>query len=501
MHLTNPTRELTKQVLVFLIGAILVLSPFSAVEAQGADISNPFSLPGKLCTSLLDITGTVPGIQGGNGACLSGLVYIFSVGLTAPLAYISATLFEYMLAFSLNGTNYAQSVVSIGWTVTRDLANMLFLFALVYISFSLILGVQEVNARKILTHIIIAALLINFSFFLSRVVVDAGNLLALQFYNAIQAESIKGETLRVFGFAVSERKALTTAIMSGVNPQALLASKQFAQWEKSTDFFTSFTTLSVLFLSMGAMLAILAYAFLAAAIKFVVRVVTLWFTIILSPFAFVMWALPGGQVHFKKWWTTHLNSALFPAGFLFVFYILVIFMGQAVSSGIFEGLFTQTWSDGTGIQAIALGITGVLIRVIFVVALLLLAVKAGDWFSVYGTNSINAFAWNQTVGRAERWGKKTGGFVFSQTAGRGAAMVDKAIQGTRLGNLLPLDFTRRMTTEKVAKLGLGGAESFKEFFDDSKKQDALRASNLRDIGNRDALRRASGMTDPAWATL
>src|SRR3989344_3721655 len=291
MHLTNPTRELTKQVLVFLIGAILVLSPFSAVEAQGADISNPFSLPGKLCTSLLDITGTVPGIQGGNGACLSGLVYIFSVGLTAPLAYISATLFEYMLAFSLNGTNYAQSVVSIGWTVTRDLANMLFIFALVYISFSLILGVQEVNARKILTHIIIAALLINFSFFLSRVVVDAGNLLALQFYNAIQAESIKGETLRVFGFAV--------------------------------------------------------------------------------------WALPGGQVHFKKWWTTHLNSALFPAGFLFVFYILVIFMGQAGSSGIFEGLFTQTGSDGTGIQAIALGITGVLIRVIFVVALLLLAVKAG----------------------------------------------------------------------------------------------------------------------------
>ncbi len=451
--------------------------PSTATAGTPESSATPKGLCDNITFAAINPLSNTP--SGTIGACISGIVYVFSVGLAAPFAYVAAILFEFMLAFAINGATYASGVVATGWTVVRDVANMLFIFILIYISFSLILSTDSVDVRKTLARVILAALIINFSFFISRVVVDAGNLLALEFYRNIAAPAVAvgpslgsvagGQPLKVFGMEISGVKRVTGGVMQGVNIQSLLGSGNYETWVNGKDWFTVLITMSFIFLSMGAMLAILAYAFLSAAIKLISRVVTLWFTIILSPAAFALWALPQGEDLAKKWWDMHWKNALFPAGFLFVFYLLTIFMQSMGSGGLFGDLFSQFQSaNGTWIEKLGLSVASVAIRVAFVVALLLAAVQAGDWFGVYGTEKINSFAKKMTgKGTAGLWGaigRRTVG-VGANALARSDTMRAIAGKGGMVGRTLwrGLDKTSRASFDARAaapnvleQVGIGG---------------------------------------------
>src|SRR3972149_11518169 len=62
---------------------------------------------------------------------------------------------------------------------------MLFIFVLLYVAIGTILGLSKVNWKKTLVLIVIAALLINFSLFFTKIIVDASNILAWAFYQGI----------------------------------------------------------------------------------------------------------------------------------------------------------------------------------------------------------------------------------------------------------------------------------------------------------------------------
>jgi hypothetical protein len=58
---------------------------------------------------------------------------------------------------------------------------------------------------------------------------------------------------------------------------------------------TNLLILSFIYIAGGAILFIIAASFLAAGIKFLVRIVVLWFAIIASPLALVAKAIPSAQ--------------------------------------------------------------------------------------------------------------------------------------------------------------------------------------------------------------
>ena len=68
--------------------------------------------------------------------------------------------------------------------VVRDFFNITFIFGLVYLGFTMILKNDDANTRRWLVSLIIAALLVNFSLFISKMVVDASNIIATQVINA-----------------------------------------------------------------------------------------------------------------------------------------------------------------------------------------------------------------------------------------------------------------------------------------------------------------------------
>ena len=113
------------------------------------------------------------------GQIIWGLIYIPSTYIIA----LAGWLFDITLAFTLSTKILNLGFAKNGWVVTRDLANMFFIFILLYIAIATILEIAAYNAKALLARLIIVALLLNFSLFFTRVIIDASNILALAFYD------------------------------------------------------------------------------------------------------------------------------------------------------------------------------------------------------------------------------------------------------------------------------------------------------------------------------
>jgi hypothetical protein len=109
----------------------------------------------------------------------------FLVGLVGGL-------FDFFVGFSLSSNMYDYDTVTFigdGWRIVRDLSNIFFIFILLYAAIGLILKLHHFDAKGIIAKVIIIGLLVNFSLFFTRIVIDASNVLARVFYNEINIQT------------------------------------------------------------------------------------------------------------------------------------------------------------------------------------------------------------------------------------------------------------------------------------------------------------------------
>jgi hypothetical protein len=345
--------------------------------------------------------------------CLSDIVYVFAVTLPFNFALITSGLFNFGVQLGLNSASYALDFLSQGWAIVRDIANLAFIFILIYIAYTVIIEAETTGTMRALAAVIVMALLINFSFFLTRVAIDAGNILSVQFYNALPiTASVESPLATKPGGPKVFVKDLTSGIMDATKTQTLLSSDAFKQFYSSNDFGTNFGSLTIVYVAMGILLALLGFIFLVVGVKFIVRVVILWLVIIASPLAFAAHALPGNKKingYYKLWLSHLIQSSFYPAVFLFLFYITTLFMNGI---GGPNGLLPSVFQGSNGITGI---IVNTAIRVGLVVVLLFYAMKFSDKFSEEGShaaNSVTSWLGNRGAGVA--------GWTARNTAGRAA---------------------------------------------------------------------------------
>jgi len=87
------------------------------------------------------------------------------------------------------------TVIESSWKTVRDAANIVFIFGFVWIGIRTILDYGAANTKKFLASLIIAALLINFSLFFARALVDLSNILAVEIYDVLIPQIKSGEKL------------------------------------------------------------------------------------------------------------------------------------------------------------------------------------------------------------------------------------------------------------------------------------------------------------------
>lgn len=195
----------------------------------------------------------------------------------------------------------------------------------------------------------IMALLINFSMFFTKVVIDTSNILALVFYNKldVRTENPDSTTKREYETSTTtNEKDISGAMYRNFNATTLLDGPALERLNttningtvhKEADMPLGITV-GIIFIA-GFIMLYAAYVFFVAGISFLGRLIELWILIIFSPFAFMSNTIPKfASVSYLGWeaWTKRLISTAFMAPiFMFFMYLIFKLLGvmPAFSSG------------------------------------------------------------------------------------------------------------------------------------------------------------------------
>ncbi len=250
------------------------------------------------------------------------------------------------------------------WESVRDIFNLTFIFALVYIGFKIILNSDDSNTRRWLVHLILAALLVNFSLFITKFVVDVSNITATQIVNSGFAETTDPQTGKK-GPNVSKTFMNSLGIQSafGGLPETMKDRGKSSAWG---------------YIFGSAILFIVAsFVFAVGGILLIIRYAVLCLYMILSPFMFIGWVFPQMESYSKRYWSGFLGRAFFaPAYLLLIYFAAVIinaFYGN--SSAQFGKVF-----GGDGNEIIANfenTIPPFIVAIIFLLSAVVIAKKMG----------------------------------------------------------------------------------------------------------------------------
>ncbi|MCX6781025.1 MAG: DMT family transporter [Candidatus Magasanikbacteria bacterium] len=329
--------------LVLSIPVIALLIPKQAHAADGVFVS--------LIQGVMSLTD-------GAGALVTWIVVLYF--LTKMLVSIFAGIFLFLINFLIGISQYntflGSTIVTIGWSVTRDIANMFLVVALLVIAFATILDFNGYQASALMKNFLAAALLVNFSKMICGLLIDASQVVMMTFVSGF-AETAGGNFIRLFKVDNWVQLALGTAgnqlsAASGgtaFTAEYVAKGAAFAANVFSTITANTFTTI----ISFIGILAVLSLD-----IILVVRIVTLWFLIVASPLAFVAKVLPVTKGFQSTWW--HAFNAQLMVGPVVAFVVWISLASIAVSDQAFSVISAPAFAEvnATGSQVAPSDIAG-----------------------------------------------------------------------------------------------------------------------------------------------
>lgn len=279
----------------------VVLGYIRYLKANGGKDESAPPTPGKGCTSgaATDEAGNAcTAVDNPTSCSIEGIGWIvcpvitFVAGMTDVLyGWIS----NYLKVQPLNlDTSSSSNTMYIAWTSMRNIANVAFVIAFLIIIMSQLTGagVSNYGVKKLLPRLVIAAILVNVSYWVSAIAVDVSNIVGSSLYGLLRhnvglgdiiIESNAWETLSasllsggvLTGVVIGGSAAISAGTLSALGPVALYAF--------------------IVFL-LGIILA-LVIAFIILALRQAVIIIL----IVVSPLAFVAMLLPNTEKYFSLW--------------------------------------------------------------------------------------------------------------------------------------------------------------------------------------------------------
>jgi len=231
------------------------------------------------------------------------------IGLLLLITYaglgVSAYLLQWIISVPVG--LYNNTLVWSGWNFTLGLANIFFILIFIIIALAYILKIETIAQKKILTNLILVALLVNFSLLLVGAVTDV----ATFFQNTI----LGGET-NLLNLVLENLMGgfwkMITDLMVWLGGYALLYgtpfSAPFAQMSVvfkvlavATFAPTLLNWILTIFFGLSLVGTLFLYFFF-----FTIRTYIIWALAVLAPLAFICLILP----QTKKWWDEWLKNLL-----------------------------------------------------------------------------------------------------------------------------------------------------------------------------------------------
>jgi len=378
-------------------------------------------------------------------------------------------------------------VINSIWTMIRDLFNILFIFSLVYIGLRTILDSDDSRTKKMLGMLIAAALLINFSLYIAKVVVDISNFTAVQVYETATKGiggtygiKIKDSDGAVVGGFETNQKSIAGAYMEVLSVSSWFDTKvgDGGSVSEGSNVFV-YSVMAMLFLMFLGF--ILAYG----ALMLTVRFIAIIFYLMFSPFMFLGWILPQFQSFATKWWKGFIGYSFFAPVYIFMLYI-GLYSLQQIKAGLGAGVsFGGAFADGS-VKSVdtfsifllfAIG-TGFLIGATKVASIMsqggaAIGMGVADKFSKKFTTGLGA-RMGQSVGRgASGLAKYGAGYAGSAAVGWGSRKIGEKMDARSAASGKPRGRMGRALRSGVLSgetAKFGGSQSSKERGDADKTE-------------------------------
>ncbi|MBI2437165.1 MAG: hypothetical protein HYV41_05535 [Candidatus Magasanikbacteria bacterium] len=231
--------------------------------------------------------------------------------LMLAIAKICIVLTIFFLRFFITLASYNNyidvSVVKLGWVMIRDVANMFFVVALLIIAFATILGLEQYEWKKGLVKLIIMAIFINFSNLIAQLIIDVAHVFTITFLNAISATA-GGNLINMF--KLEKIMSMATGASYGTSAEQVTIEVLGA------------SVVATFFAVMSAV-AVGSYVIVMA-----IRVVVLWALIILSPLAYVLYAIPKGEKYAQEWWSEFTKYVIVAPVMVFFLWLAFATLGS-----------------------------------------------------------------------------------------------------------------------------------------------------------------------------
>ena len=385
-----------RTILLAVMLAIFLLLPsmvdplvFAGRSPDGGAVidSNPSARDGS------DITGTTAtgGDQSGGGrgiraecalevpqSYFAGCITFLIIPAGGAVLGFAGQVFNFFFSLTLNRDFYDALYISNTWAVFRDIANLGFIIGIIAVAFALILGGMDGNFngrlytwKKALVKLIVAALLINFTMFGSRVLVDIGNLVALVFVNQIQfadgTKSFTDEYGSIVGknggsligngteggsgdgegraYPISDAFVENLRIDTLLGPEIINNLGTGTRKGSNHGFWFLFNIIFVV-ITFG-----MAFSLFFTSFYFLARTINIIVLMIISPLAAVAFFLPATSPYAKRWLLTLVSNCFCVSAYVFFLYLLVI---------LTKGLGGANYFGGKGVANDAVTAIGVL---------------------------------------------------------------------------------------------------------------------------------------------
>jgi len=217
-------------------------------------------------------------------------------GIASVLGWILSKLMGVLVYVAQYNSFIKSAAIINGWVIARDISNMFFVVILLIIAFATILRVENYSYKKWLPKLILMAILINFSKTICGLLIDLAQVVMLTFVNAFK-DVAAGSLVDMLGIT---------------NWQSLQNIESVSAWEIAAAYVLSVIYVVIALITVAAMVGML-----------VMRIVMLWVYVVLSPFAYLLAAFPGGTKYSSMWWSDFTKNLI--VGPVLAFFIWLSF--------------------------------------------------------------------------------------------------------------------------------------------------------------------------------
>ena len=284
------------------------------------------------------------------------------------IIWLEAQIIDYLLSPS-NFSFTDAPIVKIGWTLMRDLANMFFILILLTIAFATVLRMESYGMKRLLPKLIIAAILINFSLVFAGFVIDFSQVLTTFFIKQAIGDDFGTITLKM---------ASAMNITNFYKPSKEISGLGIIKL--TSDAFAAST--GIILTLVG--LIITVFVFGAMAIFLVLRIINIWWLLIVLPLAVVAAVIPDTSGRFKEWWNNFFKWTFFAPTFAFFIYLsLSIFSaGGELTRDTFGATLPEAWNNapaGLTVASAPAAIFQFILAITLMFYALIYAQKSGVW--------------------------------------------------------------------------------------------------------------------------